>query len=155
MWSSLGLENGSIIYTLDLKNYPLMRDGTSDHQPFYFFEAFIKGGEFDESAMLEEAEELERAIDDNHSTITSALMVDKLDSNLNYQLYPNPANDEIIIDASTNLLNTSLSIVDARGVILLTFRTDRFPYNIDLTDIAGGCYTIRIGNVNLPFIHYR
>lgn len=76
--------------------------------------------------------------------------LDKVQS-VDFKLYPNPANNYVILQAKG--VNEDITISDVQGRVLerITQRGD-FEMNIDLSAYAQGIYFLKIGNMNSKLI---
>jgi Domain of unknown function (DUF4465)/Secretion system C-terminal sorting domain len=87
---------------------------------------------------------------DNFTTADVLLNVaTMLDNKINVQLYPNPANHQITINAKINVLNAAtVSIYNTLGALVLTSKISAETSEISISNLPNGSYTIVIENGN-------
>jgi hypothetical protein len=64
----------------------------------------------------------------------------------NFLLYPNPANDNLILESSNDLLGEEYKIFDFSGRIILTGKINTLTQKIEITNISNGSYLFQIEN---------
>jgi hypothetical protein len=69
-----------------------------------------------------------------------------IDVKMDVNIYPNPSNDFITINSTTNI--SLISIFNNNGVLMEQFKPNRFTYNLDLRSYAKGFYYAEISNVS-------
>ena len=69
-----------------------------------------------------------------------------IDVKMDVNIYPNPSNDFITINSSTNI--SLISIFNNNGVLMGQFKPNRFTYSLDLRSYAKGFYFAEISNAN-------
>ena len=72
----------------------------------------------------------------------SILDVDK--TGIELQLYPNPANDFIILKTPMDLLDSTIEIYNILGKDVKSIKMDNKHYEIDIRDLAIGMYFVRL-----------
>jgi hypothetical protein len=87
---------------------------------------------------------------DNFTTADVLLNVaNGLDNKVNVQLYPNPANHQITINAKINTLNAAtVSVYNTLGALVLTSKMSTETSDISISNLPNGNYTIVIENGN-------
>jgi Secretion system C-terminal sorting domain len=136
---------------LDLLNYPLMFDGTSNHQPFYFFVAFKEGSEW--NAMPENENQgtethvngdYERPESNENDVLELNTAISEKSSN-KMEIYPNPTNGSITIRAD---FSSKFKILDGIGSLQMTGEIKSGNNSISLDNLANGVYTIEFIDLN-------
>jgi hypothetical protein len=74
----------------------------------------------------------------------SRLELQTAKSNLDFTLFPNPAQSNISIGANECLENSILSIQDIQGRTLRSLKLCKDGYDVDVSDLPKGMYFIRI-----------
>jgi len=69
-----------------------------------------------------------------------------IDVKMDVNIYPNPSNDFITINSSTNI--SLISIFNNNGVLMGQFKPNRFTCNLDLRSYAKGFYYAEISNAS-------
>ena len=67
-----------------------------------------------------------------------------IDKKMDVNIYPNPSNDFITINSSTNI--SLVSIFNNNGILMGQFKPNRFTYSLDLRSYAKGFYYAEISN---------
>jgi uncharacterized protein (TIGR02145 family) len=73
--------------------------------------------------------------------------INKINFNNNFQFYPNPAMDKMIIDL-TDKQNVDLSIYNAVGQLVLIRQLNNIKNEIDISTLAKGIYIIKVTGVD-------
>jgi Secretion system C-terminal sorting domain/Putative metal-binding motif len=68
-----------------------------------------------------------------------------------FNIYPNPAKDEIFIDFDSKYENSTIRLVDLKGIVMLTNKT---ASQIDVKSLSSGIYFLQIENDSILF-HQR
>ena len=66
--------------------------------------------------------------------------------NIQFQIYPNPANE--IIAIKSNEILDRIEIIDVRGKILFSKKTNEFETNVNINSLSAGLYFIKIFSKN-------
>jgi D-alanyl-D-alanine carboxypeptidase len=85
----------------------------------------------------------------------SPVAVSKLEQEAVFQLFPNPANDQLIIDLPGQKepeQPLSCSLFDVQGRILGSFILTQNQTTLNLTDLPKGIYALRLGNEVRKFV---
>jgi hypothetical protein len=69
-----------------------------------------------------------------------------------FQIYPNPAGDNITINVPANLLGSTYSIADQKGRILISGKITTEISNINISELYDGIYTLKIGELTEKLI---
>jgi len=69
-----------------------------------------------------------------------------IDKKMDVNIYPNPSNDFITINSSTNI--SLISIFNNNGILMGQFKPNRFTYSLDLRSYAKGFYYAEISNAS-------
>ena len=91
------------------------------------------------------------AINTSHSNIhhqsfaTAMLSADEINNSI--QVYPNPANEKVIIELG-NLIGQHLKIMNAIGQVVYDTEIKNKKIEIDLSDLANGIYTVQVQTTN-------
>jgi phosphohistidine swiveling domain-containing protein len=72
----------------------------------------------------------------------------------NFLLYPNPANDNLILESSNDLLGKEYKIFDFSGRIILTGKINTLTKKIEITNISNGSYLFQIENESTNSIKF-
>jgi len=80
------------------------------------------------------------------------------DENVNFDVYPNPASDNIFV--STDAAVSTIEIVDLLGNILVSQNATKPNQSIDVSNLPAGVYSLRVttnkGNLKTkPFLIHR
>ncbi len=129
---------------LGLENYPLMYEGTNNHQPFYFFEAFREGSEFDESPMHESLIEPIKGKSIVEGNSTSQVSTGKIESenSLIFEVYPNPGNSFPTLKTDVRFINESYAIHAITGELIQSGTIKNSPQLLDFSNLGNGIYII-------------
>jgi hypothetical protein len=145
-------------FRLGLENYPLMYDGTNNHQPFYFFEAFIQGSEFNQSqsknetlsALHSNAKKDEKPTTPAEIITSTPLEMLKEKSQSHFTIFPSPSDNMIVLNSDKNIIGHEVLIYSIEGDMIqrkcVTSTTELF----DITSLAIGTYFMIC-----PDFHYR
>ena len=68
-----------------------------------------------------------------------------------FNIYPNPAKDEIFIDFDSKYENSTIRLVDLKGIVMLT---NKIASQIDVKSLSSGIYFLQIENDSILF-HQR
>jgi hypothetical protein len=81
------------------------------------------------------------------NTIDYIMGIDAIQNN-DLKIYPNPANDKIVVEVSYQnpSVNNKLSIFDIHGQLLMQKQIDKLKTEIDISELARGIYFLRIEN---------
>jgi uncharacterized delta-60 repeat protein len=72
----------------------------------------------------------------------------------NFLLYPNPANDNLILESSNDMLGKEYNIFDFSGRIILKGKINAFTQKIEITNISNGSYLFQIENESTNSIKF-
>jgi hypothetical protein len=72
----------------------------------------------------------------------------------NFLLYPNPANDNLILEASNDLLGREYNIFDFSGRIIIQGKINTLTQKIEITNISNGSYLFEIENASKNSIKF-
>ncbi len=72
----------------------------------------------------------------------------------NFLLYPNPANDNLILESSNDILGKEYNIFDFSGRIILKGKINAFTQKIEITNISNGSYLFQIENESTNSIKF-
>lgn len=67
--------------------------------------------------------------------------------NINFTIYPNPANEVLMLDGNGNRF-TSGRLISTDGKVMLDFEINEQITQIDLSDIQAGFYLVRLTDIN-------
>ncbi len=94
----------------------------------------------------------EGVVSNNYPIWVSPVGVDEIESNVTYQIYPNPTNGVVTISINGINDDLDLQIINLQGKIIraskLTNDTPSFTQDIDLSKYAKGIYYIKLTNKN-------
>lgn len=142
------VDEWSNIFGLGLVNYPLMGDGTNGHHPFYFFEAFEKGSEFDAAPMQSEDEfadqepaKMSRIQSSTQNEQTLAIQMQESDD---YTIFPNPTSTELIIQLSTLVTGEAIEIRNVMGEVVAQAKNQSSIVKLNVEHLAAGTYFVFI-----------
>jgi para-nitrobenzyl esterase len=85
---------------------------------------------------------LKKATQKDCGNVTSIIEEDEL--TIDATIYPNPFNNDINIAIKDNIDNTTISIINAVGKVVLTKKTNSYINNISLSDLPIGMYFVKI-----------
>jgi hypothetical protein len=66
--------------------------------------------------------------------------------NIQFQIYPNPANE--IIAIKSNEILDRIEIIDVRGKMVFSKKTNEFETNVNINSLSAGLYLIKIFSKN-------
>jgi hypothetical protein len=72
----------------------------------------------------------------------------------NFLLYPNPANDNLILEASNDFLGKEYNIFDFSGRIIIQGKINTLTQKIEITNISNGSYLFEIENASKNSIKF-
>jgi hypothetical protein len=72
----------------------------------------------------------------------------------NFLLYPNPANDNLILESSNDLLGKEYNIFDFSGRIIIQGKINALTQKIEITNISNGSYLFQIENASKNSIKF-
>lgn len=73
-------------------------------------------------------------------------------SNLDFEVYPNPASDFLNVNVTTNTDGSEISIFDIYGRLIISQLTNEGNNQINISDLSSGVYNIKVGNKFSKFI---
>jgi hypothetical protein len=73
---------------------------------------------------------------------------EKIKSQANYQVYPNPAQDFIIVKTDFNFKNGKISVYDLNGKMIKSEPIEAYENKIDMNSLVSGFYIIKIESLN-------
>jgi hypothetical protein len=130
---------------LGLEDYPLMHDGTNNHQPFYFFEAFLEGSEFDESPVLtEQSIKAEKETPQNQIQIIEPTLstINTHEAPIKFAVFPSPGGDLVQLSCDPRLINSKIHIYSGNGQFLTSKNIDNVSQALDFSSYGAGIYFI-------------
>lgn len=78
-------------------------------------------------------------------TVTQTLSVDTVDAN-NFVIYPNPANDIVVVNSSNYTFN-NIAVVDLNGRVVKEVSYDNTSQaNLDVASLSAGVYFLNISS---------
>jgi hypothetical protein len=72
----------------------------------------------------------------------------------NFLLYPNPVNDNLILESSNDLLGKEYNIFDFSGRIIIQGKINALTQKIEITNISNGSYLFQIENASKNSIKF-
>jgi hypothetical protein len=87
-----------------------------------------------------------KMVDADEKYTYSSVIILINNGNSSVSLYPNPARDEVTINAGNDLLNTKADLYDANGRLLQTFVITSIPQTTNIQHLANGLYIIKFAN---------
>ena len=73
-----------------------------------------------------------------------ATLEENVDADLNFNIYPNPANDHVIMEIEQGVNLTSLNIFDNSGRIVLHKEGTQLPSTLDVSNLQKGTYILQV-----------
>jgi hypothetical protein len=73
---------------------------------------------------------------------------EKIKSQANYQVYPNPVQDFIIVKTDFNFKNGKISVYDLNGKMIKSEPIEAYENKIDMNSLLSGFYIIKIESLN-------
>ncbi|MBN2668070.1 MAG: DUF4465 domain-containing protein [Bacteroidales bacterium] len=72
----------------------------------------------------------------------------------NASIYPNPANDYIIVKTTSELSiqSNTIAIYDLTGKLVKQIKTDQTEIKVDISDIQAGIYIVKMGSDSQPLV---
>ena len=78
--------------------------------------------------------------------LASTVGVEKLETVVGFNIYPNPAKDQITI-SNNQLSIDNIKIIDITGTIVKEFTTQNSEYKIQTSDLPKGVYFVKVGSI--------
>jgi hypothetical protein len=73
---------------------------------------------------------------------------EKIKTQATYQIYPNPAQDFIIIKTDHNFKNGKISVYDLNGKMVMSENIEAYENKIDMNSLLSGFYIVKIASLN-------
>lgn len=73
---------------------------------------------------------------------------EKIKTQASYQIYPNPAQDFIIIKTDHNFKNGKISVYDLNGKMVMSENIEAYENKIDMNSLLSGFYIVKIASLN-------
>lgn len=74
--------------------------------------------------------------------------------NADFQVYPNPARNEITVDFGGSTASSTIQILNLTGQVVKTISTFQAQQNIDISDLVPGNYLLTITNGTHPLVKH-
>lgn len=72
---------------------------------------------------------------------------EKIKSQATYQVYPNPAQDFIVVKTDQNFKNGKISVYDLNGKMILSETIDAYEKQLDMSSFISGFYIVKVESI--------
>jgi hypothetical protein len=78
--------------------------------------------------------------------------IDEIDNDFIVNIFPNPANENLIVSLPENTINTTCVLFDNLGKVVANFSVSGGDNNLNIKELKSGMYIIQVNSQKIKFI---